>query len=81
MTGFQRYLVVLLSLALCDSIVDAEDWSRFRGPNGSGVVKSGESVPVQWSPTQNVKWKVALPGAGVSSPIVVGDRRDWHAAT
>ena len=74
MTGFQRYLVVLLSLALCDSIVDAEDWSRFRGPNGSGVVKSDESVPVQWSPTQNVKWKVALPGAGVSSPIVVGDR-------
>ncbi|WP_047813091.1 outer membrane protein assembly factor BamB family protein [Rhodopirellula islandica] len=74
MTGFQRYLVVLLSLVLCDSIVDAEDWSRFRGPNGSGVATSSEPVPVRWSPTQNVQWKVALPGAGVSSPIVVGDR-------
>lgn len=74
MTGFQRYLVVLLTLAIGDSLVDAEDWIRFRGPNGSGVVNSDESVPVQWSPTQNVKWKLALPGAGVSSPIVVGDR-------
>ncbi len=50
------------------------DWPRFRGPNGSGVSADSNATPVRWSPKENVKWKVELPGAGVSSPIVVGDR-------
>jgi outer membrane protein assembly factor BamB len=50
------------------------DWLRFRGPNGSGVSSESDSTPVKWSPEENVKWTVELPGAGVSSPIVVGDR-------
>jgi hypothetical protein len=50
------------------------DWPRFRGPNGSGVSADSDTAPVQWSPEEHVKWKVELPGAGVSSPIVVGDR-------
>ncbi|TWU62932.1 PQQ-binding-like beta-propeller repeat protein [Crateriforma conspicua] len=54
--------------------VSADDWNRFRGPNGSGVSNDGGSLPEQWSPKANVAWKTALPGAGVSSPIVVGDR-------
>ncbi len=48
------------------------DWNRFRGPNGTGVAEG--PAPVQWSPTQNLKWKIPLPGPGVSSPIVIGDR-------
>ena len=52
----------------------AADWNRFRGPNGSGVA-SGEAVPpLTWSDTENVKWKVPLPGPGSSSPVVSGDR-------
>lgn len=51
----------------------AGDWPRFRGPNGSGISQDGVAVPTTWSPTENVKWKTALPGAGFSSPIVVGD--------
>jgi outer membrane protein assembly factor BamB len=31
-------------------------------------------VPVEWSSTKNLKWKAALPGPGLSSPIIVGDR-------
>ncbi|MCC9642424.1 PQQ-binding-like beta-propeller repeat protein [Rhodopirellula sp. JC740] len=54
--------------------VQAEDWSRFRGPNGSGVSQDGGSLPGKWSPNANVAWRTELPGAGVSSPIVVGDR-------
>ncbi len=50
------------------------DWSRFRGPNGSGVSEDSGSVPTTWSPTENLAWKVALPGPGSSSPIIVGDR-------
>lgn len=48
------------------------EWSRFRGPQGSGISK--ESVPTEWSPDKNIKWKTALPGAGCSSPIVVAGK-------
>ncbi len=50
------------------------DWLRFRGPNGSGISPDSQATPVQWSPSENLKWKTELPGAGVSSPIIVGDR-------
>ena len=32
------------------------------------------NTPTTWSPTTNVKWRVPVPGAGNSSPIVWGDR-------
>jgi len=51
----------------------AKYWPRWRGPSGQGVVRSG-SYPDAWSDTRNVKWKVAVPGRGNSSPIVWGDR-------
>jgi outer membrane protein assembly factor BamB len=50
-----------------------EDWPRFRGPNGSGT-STDATIPVQFSTTDNVLWKVELPGAGNSSPIIVGNR-------
>ena len=50
------------------------DWTRFRGPNGSGLSPDTKPVPVVWSPGENLKWKTVLPGPGVSSPIIVGDR-------
>mgnify|MGYP001816125471 FL=1 len=50
------------------------DWLRFRGPNGSGISEESTPPPTKWSPQENVKWKAELPGPGVSSPIVVGDR-------
>ncbi len=48
-------------------------WPRFRGPNGTGVAPDG-SVPLHWSATENLKWRLELPGPGSSSPIVWGDR-------
>lgn len=52
----------------------AEDWSRFRGPNGSGVATEAQSLPQTFSATENLQWKVPLPGPGSSSPIVVGQK-------
>ncbi len=49
------------------------DWPGFRGPAGTGVAEE-RRVPEVWSATENVTWKVALPGPGNSSPIVTGDR-------
>ena len=52
----------------------AADWARFRGPNGTGVSPDTAHTPVKFSPTENLKWKTALPGPGSSCPIVVGDK-------
>lgn len=60
-----------LAAVLCSS-TSAADWTRFRGPNGSGV--SVDEVPTKFSDSENVKWKIDLPGPGLSSPIVVGDK-------
>ncbi len=51
----------------------AADFPQFRGENGSGVAAE-TSIPSKWSTTENVAWKVPVPGAGWSQPILIGDR-------
>jgi outer membrane protein assembly factor BamB len=51
----------------------AKYWPRWRGPSGQGYVAPAKYVNT-WGPSRNVKWRVAVPGAGNSSPIVWGDR-------
>jgi outer membrane protein assembly factor BamB len=51
----------------------AKYWPRWRGPTGQGEVRTG-TYPDRWSPTEGIKWKIAVPGRGNSSPIVWGDR-------
>ena len=60
-------LFLLLSLVL------SSDWPQFRGPNGQGH-SDEQGLPLNWSETTNVRWKVAIPGKGWSSPVVQGDR-------
>lgn len=65
-----------LAFAVCVSLFVpalAADWAQFRGPGGLGTSQEA-SAPTSWSATQNVAWKAALPGAGTSSPIIVGDK-------
>ena len=45
------------------------DWPAFRGPTGDGIA-ARERAPVEWSPTNHIRWKFALPNPGNSSPIV-----------
>jgi outer membrane protein assembly factor BamB len=47
---------------------NAENWPRFRGPNGSGVAEQAKP-PVEFGPDKNLLWKVATP-SGPSSPCV-----------
>jgi len=54
-------------------LVPASDWPQFRGPTGQGV-SDEQGLPLTWSETKNVRWKVAIPGKGWSSPVVHGDR-------
>ncbi len=54
--------------------IAATDWPAWRGPTRDGLAAPGQSPPIQWSETENVLWKVPLPGRGHSSPTVVGER-------
>lgn len=49
------------------------DWPEFRGPTGQGH-SDERGLPLVWSETKNVRWKVAIPGRGWSSPAIQGDR-------
>jgi outer membrane protein assembly factor BamB len=50
-----------------------ENWHQWRGPLATGVAPHG-NPPVKWDENTNVKWKVALPGLGSSTPIVWKDQ-------
>lgn len=65
-----------LALAACTiaaSILNAQEWRQFRGPTGQGVAE-GADLPVQWSETSNVAWKISVPGRGWSSPVIAHGR-------
>ena len=64
---------VLQGAAKTVSPSHAADWPQWRGPNADGVAAS-RGLPTHWSPTQNIRWSVKLPGWGTSSPVVYGDR-------
>ena len=49
------------------------DWPQFRGPDGQGH-SNATGIPVEWSDTKNVKWKMPVPGQGYSSPVISGDQ-------
>ena len=51
----------------------AADWPHWRGPNASGI-SPDRTLPIKWSATENIAWKSPIAGAGVSTPIVSGDR-------
>jgi outer membrane protein assembly factor BamB len=76
---------MVLPLVLCAAAaVSAADWPAWRGPRGNGV-STETDLPTKWSATDNVRWRVPLPEAGNSTPIVsrgrvfvtqaVGERR------
>src|SRR4029450_13610711 len=68
-----KYARICALVALTVSAIHTADWPRWRGPNADGVA-DGQSLPTQWSKTENIRWSVKLPGWGTSSPVVYGDR-------
>ena len=66
-----RVLVPVLIGVLAHVSIHASDWPSWRGPGGIGV--SPESgLPHEWSESSGVRWRVKLPGTGVSTPVVAG---------
>ena len=64
--------LVTLILALTTGLSADQNWPRFRGAN-AGAIANDPSLPDTWSATQNVAWKVDIPGIGWGSPVVWGD--------
>lgn len=75
-----RHLALsMLFASLAVAPLAAGDWTRFRGPNGTGVVDD-PAIPAV--PTEkDVAWKIELPGHGHSSPVIWGDKVFVTAAT
>lgn len=63
-------LAVLLGAALSSGVY-AQEWTQFRGPNGTGISKA-TTVPVTYTP-EAANWKIELPGVGHSSPVIWRD--------
>src|SRR5260370_4872954 len=64
---------LLLALRIQVSLA-AENWPSFRGPGARGVAESA-NLPVSWNVETgaNVVWKTAIPGLGLSSPVIWDD--------
>jgi outer membrane protein assembly factor BamB len=72
--------LIALVLFFLSTPVLAGDWPQFRGPTGQGH-SDERGLPLTWSETKNVRWKVAIPGKGWSSPVIQGDRIWMTTAT
>jgi outer membrane protein assembly factor BamB len=72
----RRSAIGLLLLIVCATLVSsagAQDWTRFRGPNGTGESEA-TTIPASWKP-QDENWRIELPGGdGHSSPVLWGDK-------
>lgn len=75
-----NFVMGITACLACVGTVDAENWVRFRGPNGQGV-SSETDLPLRWSGSEGIAWKTPIPGNGWSSPIVLDDRVFLTTAT
>ncbi|MDZ4820100.1 MAG: PQQ-binding-like beta-propeller repeat protein [Planctomycetota bacterium] len=69
---FASIICLLLGLAAVCSPSHAQEWTRFRGPNGTGQ-SDAANIPTTWTQDE-VNWKLDLPGVGQSSPVLWGNK-------
>ena len=65
--------ISLVAVGFWGSTASAGNWPQWRGPDGSGI-SNEKNLPLEWSPTKNIKWKTPIEGRSHSSPIVWGNR-------
>jgi outer membrane protein assembly factor BamB len=68
-----RILSGLMLCLSCSWPARADDWPRWRGPEGKAVSEETQ-IPVRWSTRENILWKVSISGEGFSSPVIWGNR-------
>lgn len=75
-----RAQIILCMLVLLALPAAADNWPQWRGPRNDGTTAE-TGLATRWSATENVRWRLELPGPGPSTPIVWGDRLFLTAAT
>jgi outer membrane protein assembly factor BamB len=68
-----RSFAVATCVVVSAMSVHAENWPQWRGPSANGI-SSETNLPVRWTTTENIAWKLPLPAWSGSTPIVWGDR-------
>ena len=68
---FHRICLFAAALMISGPACAQENWTRFRGPNGTGIVESETLPTTHWK--ENLLWEVKLAGTGSSSPVIWGD--------
>ncbi len=70
-----RVVAIILLLVFATHAQAADNWPSFRGPRASGV-SSAKEIPANWNVEsgENILWRADIPGLGLSSPIVWGDK-------
>src|SRR5205085_5732908 len=63
------FAAAIISLLISPARAGETDWPSWRGPSGTGVAPQS-SPPTSWSESENIKWKIKLPGQGTATPIV-----------
>src|SRR4051812_6509115 len=63
---------LVASFAMLVSSTIAQEWTRFRGPNGTGESET-TTIPASWT-DKDLNWRVELPGLGHSSPVLWGEK-------
>ena len=69
----KRYFLITIFFFSMYLSAAADNWPQWRGPDGTSVAGEGD-FPTEFSSTENVLWKVKLPGPGSSTPIVWEDK-------
>lgn len=54
------------------TVAVSANWPSWRGPGGDGV-SAEKNLPLKWSPTENIAWKIALPQWSGATPVIWGD--------
>jgi outer membrane protein assembly factor BamB len=62
-----------LAILILAGAAAADEWPGWRGAGGQGQCAE-KNLPLTWSPTENIRWKIPLPDAGSSTPAIWGDR-------
>ncbi len=67
-----RYAIGMVTALAAALTAAGQEWTRFRGPNGSGIGKAA-GLPATWT-EEDIRWKVKLPGTGHGSAVLWGQR-------
>jgi outer membrane protein assembly factor BamB len=72
-TAFFLFLSPALESMAQSQTSDSDHWPRWRDPDMNGVAADA-APPTVWSESENIRWKIEVPGSGYATPIIWGEK-------